>query len=130
MLALAACDDDDDNVPCVYLGMTYALGDTLPHPDGCNYCTCTTEGIQCTEKACTDGGVDASWLSCLPSGGCPSGPACNFVCCDQGERCNNGTCVCGTGAACGSGDSCQAAGPVGTDACGSVCCGASGPCPQ
>ena len=31
--------------------------------------------------------------------------------------------------ACGQGDTCEPYGPLGTDQCGSVCCGASGPCP-
>jgi hypothetical protein len=38
--------------------------------------------------------------------------------------------VCGTNPACGTGDTCEAPGPVGGDRCGTVCCGRSGPCPQ
>jgi hypothetical protein len=72
-------------------------------------------------------GPDAP-MSCLPSGGCPNGPACGASCCGAGEACVAGTCMCGTKAACGVGDSC-ASNVVRQDRCGFICCGASGPCP-
>ncbi len=31
---------------------SYRVGDEVPSPDGCNTCTCTEEGIACTEMAC------------------------------------------------------------------------------
>jgi len=67
--------------------------------------------------------------ACAPSGGCTEGPACGAGCCGVGERCVDNVCKCGDGPACPAGDTCQPFGPIGTDNCGSICCG-SGPCPQ
>ena len=128
LFALCACGDHDQ--ACVRNGTQYAIGDVFPAGDGCNSCTCTASGIACTNVACSDAGVDASPLSCGASGGCPEAPACGVICCKHGERCVNGTCMCGMNAACGTGDTCESPGPVGGDRCGSVCCGRSGPCPQ
>jgi len=74
--------------------------------------------------------IDAAPRTCAPSGSCAAGPMCGTGCCDTGEHCHNGICLCGMAAACGSGDTCEAAGPIGGDSCGAICCGASGPCPQ
>jgi len=127
---LVACGDDSGGGACTYDGHSYALGDTFPKGDGCNSCTCTTSGVACTKQACADAGVDADPSFCGGTGGCPAGPACGSLCCASGEHCENGTCKCGQGAACGVGDQCEAPGPIGGDRCGSICCGASGPCPQ
>lgn len=116
---------------CVVDGVVHELGEVFPAGDGCNTCSCTPDGVACTERACPDAGtIDADPASCAPSGVCPEGPECGAFCCGRGELCAGGTCVCGSRAACGAGDACEAAGPIGQDACGSVCCGASGPCPQ
>jgi hypothetical protein len=38
-------------------GTRYNVGDKFPSPDGCNTCSCTAQGIACTEMACaSDGG--------------------------------------------------------------------------
>jgi hypothetical protein len=124
------CGSHDAGGSCTYQGHVYAIGDVAPAGDGCNHCTCTMSGMSCTKLACADAGTDAPPGTCTAEGGCPSGPACGAVCCGAGERCDNGTCRCGTGSACPSGDSCEAAGPAGGDACGVICCGATGPCPQ
>lgn len=131
VVALCACGGGKGGgVFCVFGGETHEPGDVFPAGDGCNSCECGTDGeVTCTEIACPPG-VDANPASCAPSGGCPNGPVCDTSCCGPGERCNNGTCVCGPNPACGAGDSCEAAGPIGGDACGSICCGATGPCPQ
>ena len=129
VVALAGCETGTGGRACRYEGRNYDIGDTFPAGDGCNTCMCTeAEGVACTEIACLD--PDADPASCAPSGGCPSGPACDAVCCGAGEACFNGECQCGDSAACGEGDTCEALGPVGGDACGAVCCGVSGPCPQ
>jgi hypothetical protein len=109
---LAACGDDGGSSACSYQDRTYGIGDVFPTGDGCNSCTCTVTGVACTEIACADAGVDANPASCAPTSGCPSGPACGTICCDGGERCDNGICKCGT-ATCGAGDSCEAPGPIG-----------------
>ena len=55
-------------------------------------------------------------------------------CCGSGERCIVGefgpVCACGEGPPCEVGRSCEAAGPVGEDGCGTICCGGPDPCPQ
>jgi hypothetical protein len=130
LLVLCACADHGKGSACVYMGTPHALDDVFPAGDGCNSCTCTTSGPACTDVACVDGGVDANPLSCGASGGCPEGPACGASCCKRAESCVNGTCQCGTKPACGSGDSCETVGPIGGNRCGTLCCGASGPCPQ
>jgi hypothetical protein len=81
-------------------------------------------GVECCLPG--DGGV----RTCLPSGGCTTGPRCGTWCCNSGEACDTSTttCKCGAGAACTGGNQCMG-GPVSTDGCGTVCCGASGPCP-
>jgi len=130
---LAACGSDDSGgTLCSYNGHEYALGDVFPAGDGCNSCTCTATGASCTKLACADAGADADPGFCGATGGCPqgAGPACGAVCCAIGERCDNGVCKCGSLPACGAGDNCEAPGPIGGDRCGSICCGASGPCPQ
>jgi hypothetical protein len=128
LLALCACDDHGTGA-CIYQGTAHAADEVFPAGDGCNSCSCSGSTVTCGHAGCTDGGVDASALSCAAFGGCPEAPACGAVCCKRGEHCVNGTCQCGTRAACGSGDLCEAPGPVTSDRCGSLCCGASGPCP-
>jgi hypothetical protein len=64
---------------------------------------------------------------------CQFGPCCGAACCNQGEYCDpvTTTCKCGDGAACTGGNFCATGGPVGPNqsACGSLCCGATLPCP-
>jgi hypothetical protein len=137
-LALAACllsgdgDDGGGAGRCEYEGRTYRDGDRWPAGDNCNECFCLDGTAGCTDVLCFDGGVPDAAGACRPTQGCATGPACgiNLICCNAGERCVNDTCVCGDRAACGAGDTCEAAGPIGGDACGAICCGASGPCPQ
>lgn len=130
LVLLAACGDDGGSTACTYNGHGYTLGDVFPTGDGCNSCSCSTSGVACTELACADAGIDASPAFCGATSGCPTGPVCGPLCCGRGERCVGGVCKCGPNAACGTGDGCEAAGPLGTDQCGSICCGNSGPCPQ
>lgn len=133
VLSHGGCDGDDDGGGyCVYQGTAYPYGASWPAGDGCNTCYCDESGWSCTLIACElDGGVgpDAA-IGCAPSGGCAVGPTCGGVCCDTGEACIDGECRCGDNPACQPGDTCEAAGPIGGDACGAICCGVTGPCPQ
>ncbi len=92
LLAAAGCGGEEVST-CDYLGQRYVVGDRFPAGDGCNQCECTPTGVACTEIACFDGGVDvdADPASCQASDGCAEGPACGGVCCDRGERCDDGT---------------------------------------
>ena len=130
VMVVAACGDDGGSAVCSHNGHAYVVGDVFPAGDGCNSCSCSASGVACTELACADAGIDASPLFCGGTGGCPTGPVCGTICCDRGEKCVDGVCKCGPNAACGTGDQCEAAGPLGGDLCGSICCGMSGPCPQ
>lgn len=68
--------------------------------------------------------VDAPAFVCGPMGLCESGPMCGAICCKSGERCVEGTCMCGDEAACADGDYCMAGGPVApSHGCGLFCCG-------
>ena len=57
LLALAACGNDDaDAKPgdtCSYGGEVYQKGDVFCATDGCNSCSCTTQGVGCTLKDCS-----------------------------------------------------------------------------
>ncbi|MDO9015702.1 MAG: hypothetical protein Q8S73_09640 [Deltaproteobacteria bacterium] len=52
------CESADAGTPaCVFPdGRVCLPGQRCPAPDGCNTCTCTPEGLACTEIACVDGG--------------------------------------------------------------------------
>ena len=87
------------------------------------------EGRVCTptfpDAALPDGAANV----CAPSGTCQNGPACGIACCNFGERCVAGRCLCGD-KECVTGDSCVTGGPLGAGGtCGVICCGVSGPCP-
>jgi len=66
-------------------------------------------------------------LSCAAEGSC-AGPMCGTTCCQDGEACISGTCMCGSEPACTGGNHCAAA-VLGQDRCGSICCGATSVCP-
>ena len=78
-------------------------------------------------------GDDLAGRVCHGGGGTcalTQGPHCGAVCCKFGEWCDNGTCRCGTGAACTAGNMCATGVPTpGGNSCGEICCGATGPCP-
>jgi hypothetical protein len=66
-------------------GTTYAPGDDVPSGD-CNTCSCTDQGIVCTEMACVDPGV-CFYAGTFHSEG-PSFPAedgCNTCSCIEGQ---------------------------------------------
>jgi hypothetical protein len=77
---------------------------------------------------------DLSSISCVTDcnhcvlGGacCPGAP--NGGCCNAGEWCDNGTCRCGMGSGCATGQMC-ASPLVMQNQCGSICCGNGVPCP-
>jgi len=126
LVSLAACNGDSGESGCDYSGRHFDVGETFMY--ACNTCMCHAGGgVSCTIVACGQP-IDANPSSCTPSDGCEGfGPQCLDRCCNAGERCVNGVCMCGDHAGCGDKDVCS--GPAMQNACGSVCCGGSGPCP-
>ncbi len=125
LISLAACNGTSGDSGCDYKGRHFKVGDQFT--DACNACTCMTDGVECTAVFCNEP-IDANPSSCAPGSGCTGfGPICNGSCCNAGETCVNGVCMCGNHAGCGDKDTCS--GPAMQNACGSVCCGGSGPCP-
>jgi hypothetical protein len=64
----SACDARST---CDYEGTTYEVGDSFDASDGCNSCSCSADGVGCTDMdcaGCVDGegifhDVGASWPS-------------------------------------------------------------------
>ena len=111
---------------CFYNGVTYAVGASFKSTDGCNSCTCSTNGVACTTMACAAGGASSTGCDCS---GLSAGPT--MICADgssPGLSCNrftDGSCGwlssgCPTAGAGGSGG---IAGGAGTGATGAVGCG-------
>ena len=82
---------------CNYAGKAYALGASFSASDGCNRCSCSKEGVSCTEKACvSDGGaactVDGKQYAAgqaTPNVGCNT-----CVCTSSGEvQCTRSACL-------------------------------------
>jgi hypothetical protein len=47
------CADGGGGYPyCAYMNRIYRIGDSFRAEDGCNDCSCSYGGIQCTDKAC------------------------------------------------------------------------------
>jgi hypothetical protein len=118
-------------VPCSHADTLLEPGDSYPLGDGCNACTCATDGtFECTTQTCgpqPDAGAIDPEFACGPTGGCPVGPACGPVCCNAGESCEAGKCQCGTGNKCESGFACEQ--PISGN-CGTTCiaCARPGGC--
>jgi len=55
----------DAGPPCAYKGKTYGPGASFPSTDGCNVCSCDSDGVvRCTVRACSDAGAgDAGRLT-------------------------------------------------------------------
>ena len=88
------CTDDwSCGVQCDYGDRVYNIGDTFTALDGCNTCTCTDQGIPCTEIACNECGVgcQVGWTcnSCPADPECPvctvcGPPVCEPIVCSKG----------------------------------------------
>ncbi|MBX3207358.1 MAG: hypothetical protein KF764_20085 [Labilithrix sp.] len=89
----------------------YVVGDTFKSLDGCNDCSCTAEGIMCTERACDDqprACPEDARLCADGSSVVRSGPKCEFAPCpgeanecrEDSHTCPDGTTVVRTGAKC------------------------------
>jgi hypothetical protein len=81
----------------------YKIGDTFKSQDGCNDCSCTAQGIACTERACAPdggGGGGGGGGNCTTEAKqCPdgsyvgrSGPACEFAACPVSNACKKTGC--------------------------------------
>ena len=88
----------------------YSVGDEFKSPDGCNDCSCTADGITCTERACggsTPVGCSLEAMQC-PDGTYVgrTGPNCEFApcepkaCTEEAKQCPDGSYVARTGPNC------------------------------
>ncbi len=139
------------SVTCVYNNANYAVGASFKSSDGCNSCTCTSNGIACTELACAAGGSSSvggatGTSGCVTAADCKGAlPALCEQCTDGSSGCahyvcNSGSCeiaYCGTvGCTYESVDYAAGSSFKSTDGCNTCSCSATGqvtcttlPCP-
>lgn len=56
--------ESDEPATCAYDDETYTAGQSFPSTDGCNTCTCGTNGtVGCTKRACTCDPANEPWRS-------------------------------------------------------------------
>jgi len=87
---------------------TSKIGDNFKGPDGCNDCTCTAQGIACTERDCGGNVACTEEAKQCPDGSyvARSGPKCEFVECPgvactlEALQCPDGSSVGRTGPKC------------------------------
>lgn len=68
----------------------YQVGAQFTSPDGCNTCTCTAQGIACTERACSSppsGGCDTMARKCPDGTFAKQGPNCEVICPGEPLQC-------------------------------------------
>lgn len=72
----------------------YSIGQTFKSLDGCNDCSCTAQGITCTEKACAPGGGGCGYLGKTYSPGQSYFDGCNTCTCgaDGNASCTTKDC--------------------------------------
>src|SRR5579862_6713975 len=58
VLATADCGGRAAATSCEYAARDYPLGASFTAVDGCNRCTCSADGVACTEIACAPGQPD------------------------------------------------------------------------
>ena len=51
-LLASSCDRMSLRDSCSYGGRSHAVGETFASTDGCNACSCTSQGVACTTRAC------------------------------------------------------------------------------
>jgi len=80
---------------CTHGGRHFDVGDSFPAGDGCNTCSCTEEGVACTEMGCGVGGSvgtggTGGTGTCVYSGSVyypgesfPAGDGCNSCTCSE-----------------------------------------------
>jgi hypothetical protein len=87
----------------------YKVGDSFPSTDGCNQCSCTAQGIACTEKACAPPVACSQEALQCPDGSSVgrTGPNCEFAACpgpvgctEEAKQCPDGSAVGRTGPNC------------------------------
>ncbi len=89
---------------------TSKVGDNFKAPDGCNDCTCTAQGIACTERACGGNVVCTDDARQCPDGSSVgrSGPFCQFDACPPIYACPSDARSCPDGSSVGrSGPKCE-----------------------
>lgn len=77
---------------CDYNGVSYAVGQSFPAPDGCNTCTCNASGVTCGQKQCVCDPDNEPWRNYV---GTPATcPTIRYTCQD-GTRPFQNACGCG-----------------------------------
>jgi len=92
---------NDGGTGCTYNGKSYPLGSSFTCSDGCNTCSCTSNGVAGTTKGCPDAGSDGA-VTCFDMNG-KMIPCAN----DGGVQCLYGTKVYAVGASFPSSDGCN-----------------------
>jgi hypothetical protein len=93
----------------------YKVGDKFASPDGCNTCECTTQGIACTEIACSSPPGGGNGVGCTEEAKtCPDGttvvrvaPSCEFAKCPGEEACPAVARICNDGSTAKPGPNCS-----------------------
>jgi hypothetical protein len=82
----------ETTVSCVYGDQDYPVGASFTSTDGCNTCTCTPQGAECTTSACACSDIQGNPE---PFGvQFPAGDGCNTCSCSStGRVCTHKTCI-------------------------------------
>jgi hypothetical protein len=73
-----------DRAGCDYGGAQHAVGARFPDADGCNTCTCTEDGVACTEMACAPQTCQVGDKTYAVGERFPDADGCNTCVCQPG----------------------------------------------
>ena len=79
-----ACSDKSNDITCEVNGESYALGESYDAADGCNTCTCMSDGeggssVECTEMACIEPEPEPTGCSEMSIDSCEETPTCTVI---------------------------------------------------
>ncbi len=130
-LLMSACGGSTSDTPgggvtCEFGGQSYSPGDSFPAGDGCNTCTCGSDGsVGCTMMGCANPGCQYQGQHFSPGQDFPAGDGCNTCTCQAGGdiACTEALCL-----ACSYNGQDYAPGDTfpATDSCNTCTCQADG----